>query len=119
MEQVKNISNLPISIVSSDLMDRALIELELNNYNTDTALENMTKLNKDDFKHAVEWSQQEVDAFEQSIRENGHDLNFAKRDVSIYINHHHHLFSLPFFFLGQNKINGRCSPILLSMEENQ
>ncbi|KAI8889514.1 BAH-domain-containing protein [Backusella circina FSU 941] len=81
MEAVKNIPDLPISSASSDLMDRALIELELNNYNTEIALDHMTRLNKDDFKHAVEWSREEIDAFEQSIREHGHDLNSAKRAV--------------------------------------
>ena len=81
MDQVKALQNIPLKPYSSDLMDRALFELELNSYNTESALEAMQDLQASDFKHIVEWSQKEMDAFEQSIREHGHDLNFAKNSV--------------------------------------
>lgn len=78
MNQVKELKNIPLAPHSSDLMDRALLELENNNYHTDQAFESMTELSSADFVHEVKWSQKEKDAFEQSIREHGHDLNFCK-----------------------------------------
>lgn len=81
MNQVKELRNVPLTPYSSDLMDRALFELELNTYHTDQAFENMAELQDSDFKHIVHWTQKEIDEFEQSIREHGHDLNFAKNSV--------------------------------------
>ncbi|KAF1804464.1 PHD-zinc-finger like domain-containing protein [Mucor lusitanicus] len=81
MDSVKQLKNIPLPPHNSDLMDRALYELELNNYDTDTAYDNMSKLNGDDFKHIVEWTPAEVEAFEQSIRDHGHDLNYVKAAV--------------------------------------
>lgn len=81
MHAVKQLKNIPLPPHNSDLMDRALYELELNNYDTDIAYENMSKLNGDDFKHIVEWTPAEIEAFEQSIRNHGHDLNYAKTAV--------------------------------------
>ncbi|CAO3632632.1 unnamed protein product [Mucor hiemalis] len=81
MDLVKDLKSLSLSPQSSDLMDRALFELELNTYHTDQAFENMADLHDSDFKHIVYWTQKEIDAFEQSIREHGHDLNFAKASV--------------------------------------
>lgn len=81
MDSVKQLKNIPLPPHNSDLMDRALYELELNNYDTETAYDNMSKLNGDDFKHIVEWTPAEIEAFEQSIRDHGHDLNFAKAAV--------------------------------------
>ncbi|KAI7894371.1 BAH domain-containing protein [Mucor mucedo] len=81
MSQVKELKNIPLAPHSSDLMDRALLELENHDYHTDKAFETMTELSGADFVHEVEWTQKEMDAFEQSIREHGHDLNFAKSIV--------------------------------------
>ncbi|KAL7318202.1 putative PHD type zinc finger protein with BAH domain-containing protein [Mucor circinelloides] len=81
MDHVKELKNIPLPPYNSDLMDRALYELELNNYDTDIAYDNMSKLNGDDFKHIVEWTPAEIEAFEQSIRDHGHDLNYAKAAV--------------------------------------
>lgn len=81
MHAVKQLKNIPLPPHNSDLMDRALYELELNNYDTDIAYENMSRLNGDDFKHIVEWTPAEIEAFEQSIRNHGHDLNYAKTAV--------------------------------------
>lgn len=81
MNQVKELTNIPLPPHSSDLMDRALYELEQNHYHTDIAFERMSQLTQDEFKHIVDWSDREVQAFEQSIREHGHDLNYAKKSV--------------------------------------
>jgi hypothetical protein len=81
MKQVKQLKNLPLAPHSSDLMDRALVELEEHNYDTSLALQSMSRLKKKDFKHAVDWSTEEINAFEQSIRDHGHDLNYAKKSV--------------------------------------
>ncbi|GAN02864.1 conserved hypothetical protein [Mucor ambiguus] len=81
MDSVKRLKNIPLPPHNSDLMDRALYELELNNYDTEIAYDNMSKLNGDDFKHIVEWTPAEIEAFEQSIRDHGHDLNYAKTAV--------------------------------------
>ncbi|RCI02031.1 putative PHD type zinc finger protein with BAH domain-containing protein, partial [Rhizopus stolonifer] len=81
MNQVKQLQHLPLPSYSPDLLDRALLELELNSYHTDIAYEHMCHLTKEDFKHVVEWTPKEIEAFEQSIREHGHDLNYAKNSV--------------------------------------
>lgn len=81
MSSVRELGNIPLSPHSSDLMDKALNELELSDYHTDQAFQNMEQLSEDDFKHLVHWSPKEIDAFEQSIRDHGHDLNYAKNSV--------------------------------------
>ncbi|KAL9551192.1 hypothetical protein MBANPS3_004368 [Mucor bainieri] len=81
MDSVKQLDNIPLLPHSSDLMDRALYELELNDYDTEAAYDNMSKLNGYDFKHIVEWTPVEKEAFEKSIREHGHNLNRAKAAV--------------------------------------
>lgn len=81
MEKVKALKHLPLAPHSSDLMDRALVELETHNYDVKAALESMSRLKEKDFAHVVNWSKEETEAFEQSIRENGHDLNYAKKSV--------------------------------------
>ncbi|OBZ86246.1 Lid2 complex component snt2 [Choanephora cucurbitarum] len=81
MEKVKAIENTPLPTHSSDFIDRALLELEHNNYQTDVAYHKMCQLTEVDFKHLVEWTPREIEAFEQSIRDHGHDLNYAKSSV--------------------------------------
>ncbi|KAG1377651.1 hypothetical protein G6F61_006544 [Rhizopus arrhizus] len=81
MDQVKQLNNIPLPSHSSDLMDRALYELEQGQYHTDIAFEKMSQLGPDDFEHIVDWSKKEIELFEQSIREHGHDLNYAKKSV--------------------------------------
>lgn len=81
MNQVKELENIPLDKHSADRIDRALLELEKNNYDTTKALQEMSKLTEKDFKHVVDWSQKEINAFEQSIREHGHDLNYVKMNV--------------------------------------
>jgi hypothetical protein len=78
MQKVRKLENIPLKEYSADRLDRGLLELERNDYDTVQALVNMSQLTGDDFQHVVEWGQKEIDAFEQSIREHGHDLNFAK-----------------------------------------
>jgi hypothetical protein len=81
MDNVKDLKNIPLPSYSADLMDRALYELERNSYHTDIAYEHMSRLDSSDFKHVVEWTPREIESFEQSIREHGHDLNYAKNSV--------------------------------------
>ncbi|KAI8385709.1 PHD-zinc-finger like domain-containing protein [Blakeslea trispora] len=81
MEEIKKMENTPLPTHSSDFIDRALLELEHNNYQTDIAYRKMSRLTKADFKHLVEWTPREIEAFEQSIRDHGHDLNYAKSSV--------------------------------------
>ncbi|KAI8984636.1 hypothetical protein BDF20DRAFT_911713 [Mycotypha africana] len=83
MDSVRELPNLPLPTHNSDLLDRALLELHNNSYHTDIAFENMSKLTTEDFKGEVvpQWSQEEINLFEQSIREHGHDLNYAKKNV--------------------------------------
>ncbi|KAI8385051.1 uncharacterized protein BYT42DRAFT_492613, partial [Radiomyces spectabilis] len=81
MEKIKSMDNLPLPFYSSDLQDHALIELEKSHYDTQAALQNMSKLTASDFRFLVEWSPEEVAAFEQSIQERGHDLHSVKPRV--------------------------------------
>lgn len=81
MDKVKALKHLPLPSYSSDLMDRALVELKAHDYDTTLALQSMSRLKKKDFAHVVDWTAQETEAFEQSIREHGHDLNYAKKSV--------------------------------------
>ncbi|KAG1054674.1 hypothetical protein G6F46_004777 [Rhizopus delemar] len=81
MNQVKKLNNVSLASHSSDLMDRALQELEQSQYHTDIAFEKMARLDQDDFNYITDWSKQEIYAFEQSIREHGHDLNYAKKSI--------------------------------------
>ncbi|KAK4517574.1 uncharacterized protein ATC70_000914 [Mucor velutinosus] len=81
MDRVKQLDNIPLASHNSDLLDRALQELEASNYDTETAYENMAKLNGDDFKNSVDWTPTEIEEFEQSIRKHGHDLNYVKASV--------------------------------------
>ncbi|KAI8993235.1 BAH domain-containing protein [Pilobolus umbonatus] len=81
MEKVKKLRDLPLPSHSSDLLDKALIELENSDYNTQVALSKMKALTDADFNYLSTWTQEETDAFEQSIREHGHELNFVKKVV--------------------------------------
>ncbi|KAL9540227.1 hypothetical protein MBANPS3_009807 [Mucor bainieri] len=81
MDSVKQLDNIPLLPHNSDLMDRALSELEHNDYDTDAAYDSMSKLDGPDFEHIVEWTPTEKQAFEQSIREHGHNFDCAKAAV--------------------------------------
>ncbi|KAI9275307.1 hypothetical protein BY458DRAFT_507046 [Sporodiniella umbellata] len=81
MGRVKRLNNTTLMSYSSDLMDRALYEFEQNSYQTEASYLKMTQLAPEDFEHVVNWTNKEVEAFEQSIREHGHDLNYAKANV--------------------------------------
>ncbi|KAL7309533.1 putative PHD type zinc finger protein with BAH domain-containing protein [Mucor circinelloides] len=81
MDSVKQLKHIPLPPHNSDLIDRALYELDKSGYDTEAAYNSMSKLNKEDFEHITEWTQTEVDAFEQSIRTHGHDFNHAKAAV--------------------------------------
>ncbi|RCH95628.1 putative PHD type zinc finger protein with BAH domain-containing protein [Rhizopus stolonifer] len=81
MERVKDLENIHLSSHTSDLMDSAIYELHKSGYQPEIAYQKMSQLTTDDFEHIVDWSKREVDAFEQSIREHGHDLNYVKKNV--------------------------------------
>jgi hypothetical protein len=75
MEQVCALSDLPLPNYSSDLLDRALLELQQNDFHVEVALSNVTRLTKDDFDYLEEWTPQDVAAFEDGIRSFGHELH--------------------------------------------
>jgi len=75
MEQVCALPNLPLPSHSSDLRDRALVELQQNDFDAVTALDNMQRLTKDDFDYLEEWTPDDIEAFEDGIRAYGHELH--------------------------------------------
>ncbi|KAG0177656.1 putative PHD type zinc finger protein with BAH domain-containing protein [Apophysomyces sp. BC1021] len=81
INDAKTLTSLPLPSYSTDLLDRALLELQNNNYNTNAALHSMSKLIADDFPYLSAWSSEEVASFEQSIQENGHDLQAIRHRV--------------------------------------
>ncbi|KAG2217283.1 hypothetical protein INT45_005385 [Circinella minor] len=81
MNQAKSLPTLPLPPYSGDLMDRALLCLEHCDYDTEAALEEMRKVDESDFVHIVEWTPEEVEAFENGIKQYGHDLYHVGRMV--------------------------------------
>ena len=81
MDQAKSLPTLPLPPYSGDLMDRALLCLEHCDYDTEAALEEMRKVDESDFVHIVEWTPEEVEAFENGIKQYGHDLYHVGRMV--------------------------------------
>ncbi|KAI9473792.1 MAG: hypothetical protein EXX96DRAFT_318024 [Benjaminiella poitrasii] len=81
VNSVKALKTLPLPFHNPDMMDKALSALAEANYDPALALEAMEKVTKTDFKHLVVWSKKEKDAFERSIKEHGHDLIAAKKEV--------------------------------------
>ncbi|KAF7722357.1 putative PHD type zinc finger protein with BAH domain-containing protein [Apophysomyces ossiformis] len=82
IKEAKSISYLPLPFHSVDFLDRALLELQNNNYDITVALQSLSKLEADDFPYLSTWSDEEVAAFEQSIQENGHDLQSIRQRLS-------------------------------------
>ncbi|KAF9424456.1 putative PHD type zinc finger protein with BAH domain-containing protein, partial [Podila epigama] len=80
MEQVKALS-LPVAAHSADMMDRALLELQKNDFDADKALDIMAKLTKRDFD-IRDWSAEEIAAFEEGIQACGHELFAIKNRVA-------------------------------------
>ncbi|KAL0095044.1 hypothetical protein F4703DRAFT_1821960 [Phycomyces blakesleeanus] len=81
MLAVKALPDLPLPPHSGDLLDRALLEYERSNYDASTALSIMARLTTDDFYHVPEWSEEELEAFEQGVRDHGHDFNLIKQRI--------------------------------------
>lgn len=79
--KVQALPNLPLSTYSADVYDLALLMLEESNYNIKTALDKIRRVTKDDFAFLVTWRPDEIQAFEQSIQDNGHELFYAKKRI--------------------------------------
>lgn len=81
MEQIRALPNLPLPSHSSALLERALIELERNNYDPVIAVERMSQLTAADFPDLVEWTSEEISAFEEAVKVHGHDLYEVAKSV--------------------------------------
>ncbi|KAF9205357.1 putative PHD type zinc finger protein with BAH domain-containing protein [Podila verticillata] len=79
MEKVRALS-LPIAAHSADLIDRALLELQKSGFDADKALDEISGVQKRDFD-IRDWTQKEIDAFEEGIRIYGHELFAIKKKV--------------------------------------
>lgn len=95
MGKVKALASLPLPPYSSDLIDRALRELERNSYDTDQALAAMQHADLSTFPRHVEWTPAEIDQFEQAIASHGHDLY----QVNLAIPSKPHADVVRFFYL--------------------
>ncbi|GAB5590639.1 putative PHD type zinc finger protein with BAH domain-containing protein [Umbelopsis nana] len=81
MEQVAALPNLPLPSYSADFLDRALLELQQNDFDTEKALENVSHLTREDFDHLEEWTPEDIAAFENGIRAYGHELHSVASKV--------------------------------------
>jgi hypothetical protein len=81
MEQVAALPNLPLPSYSADFLDRALLELQQNDFDTEKALENVSHLTREDFDHLEEWTPEDIAAFEDGIRAYGHELHSVASKV--------------------------------------
>lgn len=81
MSQAMSLPSFTIPVCSVDLKTRIIQELERHDYNTQDALQAVSKLTSDDFPHAVEWTPEEVESFEKAITLYGHDLFRVGRKV--------------------------------------
>ncbi|KAG0361855.1 putative PHD type zinc finger protein with BAH domain-containing protein [Podila minutissima] len=79
MEKVRALT-LPIAAHSADLIDRALLELQKNGFDAVKALDEISGVQKRDFD-IRDWTQKEIDAFEEGIRIYGHELFAIKKKV--------------------------------------
>ncbi|KAF9159111.1 putative PHD type zinc finger protein with BAH domain-containing protein [Actinomortierella ambigua] len=72
--------HLPLPSHSADLIDRALLALQNNHFDSAKALEEMAKVTQEDFDLS-DWTLEEIDRFEQGIRVYGHELHAVKNLV--------------------------------------
>ncbi|KAK3840326.1 MAG: hypothetical protein JOS17DRAFT_726745 [Linnemannia elongata] len=79
MSRVKELS-LPLPAHSADLIDRALSALQRSGFDADTALKEISTVQKRDFD-IVDWTPKEIEAFEEGIRLYGHELFAIKKKV--------------------------------------
>lgn len=75
MAQVRELPNLPLPNYSSDLLDRAVLELQQCEFDAKKALQNVSQLTKEDFDYIEEWTPEDIVAFEDGIRTYGHELH--------------------------------------------
>ncbi|KAF9978358.1 putative PHD type zinc finger protein with BAH domain-containing protein [Actinomortierella ambigua] len=76
LDNIKDLQ-LPLPGHSADLIDRALLALQNNQFDATKALEEMAKVTQEDFD-LVDWTLDEIDRFEQGIRVYGHELHAVK-----------------------------------------
>ncbi|KAL1923433.1 uncharacterized protein VTP21DRAFT_8413 [Calcarisporiella thermophila] len=79
MDTVKNLS-LPLPPYSVDLLDRALHELQKHEYKVDTCLSDIRALTAQDLG-VVDWTREEIDAFENAVRTYGHEITRVARFI--------------------------------------
>ncbi|KAF9436937.1 putative PHD type zinc finger protein with BAH domain-containing protein [Entomortierella beljakovae] len=79
MNRVKKLS-LPLPIHSADLIDKALLTLQQNDFDAERALKEIAKVEKQDFD-IIDWTPKEIEAFEEGIRIYGHELFAIKKKV--------------------------------------
>ncbi|KAG0056625.1 putative PHD type zinc finger protein with BAH domain-containing protein [Gryganskiella cystojenkinii] len=80
LDRVRKLENLPLPCHSADLIDKALGELQRSGFDADKALAEVAKANKQTFD-LKDWSQSEIEAFEEGIRLYGHELFAIKKNV--------------------------------------
>jgi hypothetical protein len=81
MERVCALPDLPLPSHSSDLLDRALLELQQYGFDDEKALESVGRLTKDDFDHLEAWTPEDIAAFEDGIKTYGHELHSVATKV--------------------------------------
>lgn len=81
INKVQSLPNLPLAPHSADTFDLALLLLEQTDYNPAAALKKISRVTKDDFGFLATWKADEIETFEQTIKEHGHDLQFMKQNI--------------------------------------
>lgn len=81
MNAVKELESKPLPSYSTDLLDRALQDLECHNYDTKAALHAMSQLKPDDIPRLVAWTDEEKTLFEDGIMKHGHDLQSVSKMI--------------------------------------
>ncbi|KAG0234629.1 putative PHD type zinc finger protein with BAH domain-containing protein [Actinomortierella wolfii] len=79
LDQIKDLQ-LPLPSHSADLIDRALLALQNNQFDADKALDEMAKVTQEDFD-LRDWTVDEIERFEEGIRVYGHELHAIKKQV--------------------------------------
>jgi len=80
LDRVKELTDLPLPMHSADLIDKALNTLQRSGFDADKAIAEMGKVNQKTFD-LQDWSQDEIEAFEEGIRLYGHELFAIKKRV--------------------------------------
>ncbi|KAG2183834.1 hypothetical protein INT44_008845 [Umbelopsis vinacea] len=81
MEEVCALPDLPLPSYSSDLLDRAILELQQSDFDVNKAIDTFKHLTRDDFDFLEEWTPEDIAAFEDGIRSFGHELHSVSSKV--------------------------------------